>query len=58
MSYVATNVYSTSVTTENLSRHEMLAWVNDCLQASFTKIEDMHKGDAYCQLMDLLFPGA
>ena len=29
---MAVNVYSTSVTTENLSRHDMLHWVNDCLQ--------------------------
>jgi hypothetical protein len=29
---MAVNVYATSGTTENLSRHDMLAWVNDCLQ--------------------------
>ena len=29
---MAVNVYATSGTTENLSRHDMLAWVNDCIQ--------------------------
>ncbi|VDK49080.1 unnamed protein product [Anisakis simplex] len=52
------NVYATSATTENLSRHEMLMWVNDCLQSNFGKIEDMHTGAAYCQFTDFLFPGS
>ncbi|VDN23904.1 unnamed protein product [Gongylonema pulchrum] len=66
------NVYTTSATTDNLSRHEMLMWVNDCLQSNFAKIEDMHTGAAYCQRVfyggcrvivfllqftDFLFPG-
>jgi len=55
---MAVNVYSTSATTENLSRHEMLTWVNDCLQTNFSKIEDMCTGSAYCNFMDMLFPGA
>uniref|UniRef100_T1GWD4 Calponin-homology (CH) domain-containing protein n=1 Tax=Megaselia scalaris TaxID=36166 RepID=T1GWD4_MEGSC len=55
---MAVNVYSTNVTTENLSRHDMLAWVNDCLQASFSKIEELCTGAAYCQFMDMLFPGS
>ncbi|NXF41689.1 MARE3 protein, partial [Nyctibius bracteatus] len=82
---MAVNVYSTSVTSENLSRHDMLAWVNDSLQLSYTKIEQLcsggrrggtwRRGDtvagcrqppltcgpgagaAYCQFMDMLFPG-
>lgn len=33
-------------------------WVNDCLQANFAKIEEMHTGAAYCQFTDFLFPGA
>lgn len=41
---MAINVYSTNVTTENLSRHDMLSWVNDCLQSSFTKIEELCTG--------------
>ncbi|KAL4623972.1 microtubule-associated protein RP/EB family member 3-like isoform X1 [Arapaima gigas] len=54
---MAVNVYSTSVTIENLSRHDMLAWVNDSLQLSYTKIEQLCSGAAYCQFMDMLFPG-
>ncbi|XP_019866808.1 microtubule-associated protein RP/EB family member 1 isoform X3 [Aethina tumida] len=55
---MAVNVYSTNVTTENLSRHDMLAWVNECLQSSFAKIEELCSGAAYCQFMDMLFPGS
>jgi RP/EB family microtubule-associated protein len=54
---MAVNVYATSSTTENLSRHEMLEWVNDCLQTQFSKIEQLHSGAAYCLYMDVLFPG-
>ncbi|KAL7075909.1 hypothetical protein ACQ4LE_004605 [Meloidogyne hapla] len=50
------NVYSTSVTSENVSRFELLAWVNNCLQSNLTKIEEMASGAAYCQLTDFLFP--
>ena len=35
----------------------MLAWVNDCLMSNLTKIEEMCTGAAYCQFMDMLFPG-
>ncbi|XP_051974342.1 microtubule-associated protein RP/EB family member 3b isoform X1 [Xyrauchen texanus] len=55
---MAVNVYSTSMTIENLSRHEMLAWVNDSLHLSYTKIEQLCSGAAYCQFMDMLFPGS
>jgi Microtubule-binding protein involved in cell cycle control len=54
---MAINVYSTNVTSENLSRHDMLHWVNDTLQSSFGKIEELCSGAAYCQFMDMLFPG-
>ncbi|XP_021330664.2 microtubule-associated protein RP/EB family member 3b isoform X1 [Danio rerio] len=54
---MAVNVYSTSMTIENLSRHDMLAWVNDSLQLTYTKIEQLCSGVAYCQFMDMLFPG-
>lgn len=53
---MAINVYSTNVTLDNLSRHDMLAWVNDTLTANFTKIEELCSGAAYCQFMDMLFP--
>ncbi|XP_070140791.1 microtubule-associated protein RP/EB family member 1-like isoform X2 [Drosophila kikkawai] len=55
---MAVNVHSTNVTTENLSRHEMLAWVNDCLQSDFSKVEELCTGAAYCQFMDMLFPSS
>lgn len=55
---MAVNVYNTSVTNENLSRHEMLAWVNDCLQTRYAKVEELCSGAAYCQFMDMLFPGS
>ncbi|XP_058628141.1 microtubule-associated protein RP/EB family member 3b isoform X2 [Onychostoma macrolepis] len=54
---MAVNVYSTSMTIENLSRHDMLAWVNDSLQLTYTKIEQLCSGAAYCHFMDMLFPG-
>lgn len=38
------NVYSTSMTADNLSRHDMLAWVNDSLQLTYTKIEQLCSG--------------
>ncbi|KAI6241370.1 Microtubule-associated protein RP/EB family member 3 [Aphelenchoides fujianensis] len=59
---VISNVYATSATTENMSRNELLAWVNDCLQSEFTKIEQLHTGAGkcllfrYCQFTDFLFP--
>lgn len=55
--YKCNNVYATSATSENLSRHEMLNWVNDSLQAEYKKIEELANGAAYAQFMDLLFPG-
>lgn len=44
---MAVNVYSTSVTSENLSRHDMLAWVNDSLQLNYTKIEQLCSGETW-----------
>ena len=41
---MAVNVYSTSATAENLSRHEMLAWINESLQTSFQKVEQLCTG--------------
>jgi len=55
---MAVNVYATSGTTENLSRHDMLHWVNDSIQAKFAKIEELCTGAVYCQFMDMLFPGS
>uniref|UniRef100_A0ABM5G4X8 Microtubule-associated protein RP/EB family member 1 isoform X2 n=1 Tax=Pogona vitticeps TaxID=103695 RepID=A0ABM5G4X8_9SAUR len=55
---MAVNVYSTSVTSDNLSRHDMLAWINESLGLNLTKIEQLCSGAAYCQFMDMLFPGS
>ena len=57
---MAINVYATpaSPTTENLSRHDMLAWVNDSLSTKYSKIEELCTGAIYCQFMDMLFPGS
>ena len=54
---MAVNVYATSASTENLSRHDMLAWVNDSLNTRYVKIEEFCTGAIYCQFMDMLFPG-
>eukprot|EP00111_Clytia_hemisphaerica_P023667 TCONS_00069759-protein len=52
---MAVNVFNTGATSDNLSRHEMLTWINDSLQSNFTKIEQMASGAAYCQFLDMLF---
>ncbi|KAM9429815.1 microtubule-associated protein RP/EB family member 1-like isoform 1-T2 [Salvelinus alpinus] len=54
---MAVNVYSTSVTGDNLSRHDMLSWINESVQMNYSKIEQLCSGAAYCQFMDMLFPG-
>jgi RP/EB family microtubule-associated protein len=56
--FACVNVYATSATTENLSRHDMLNWVNECLQSTYKKIEELCSGAAYAQFMDLLFPNS
>jgi hypothetical protein len=40
----AVNVYHTSVTTDNLSRNDILQWINTALEANFVKIEDLSSG--------------
>ncbi|XP_043971511.1 microtubule-associated protein RP/EB family member 1b [Gambusia affinis] len=55
---MAVNVYATSVTSDNMSRHDMLMWINESLQMNLTKIEMLCTGAAYCQFMDMLFPGS
>ncbi|XP_033737640.1 microtubule-associated protein RP/EB family member 3-like isoform X2 [Pecten maximus] len=54
---MAVNVFSTSATSDNLSRHDMLSWVNDNLQTNYAKVEELCSGSVYCQFMDMLFPG-
>lgn len=55
---MAVNVYNTSVTTDNLSRHDIIAWINDSLKTNLTKIEELCTGGVYCQFMDMMFPGS
>ena len=43
--------------TDNLSRHDIINWVNNSLQASYKKVEQLCSGVAYCQFMYMLFPG-
>jgi microtubule-associated protein, RP/EB family len=43
--------------TETPSRHEMLNWVNDCLNLSYIGVEKLCTGEAYCLLVHKLFPG-
>ncbi|CAG8730619.1 3795_t:CDS:2 [Acaulospora morrowiae] len=37
------------------SRTELLAWLNDLLQISYTKVEQCGTGAAYCQILDSIF---
>ncbi|XP_041358474.1 microtubule-associated protein RP/EB family member 3-like isoform X2 [Gigantopelta aegis] len=55
---MAVNVYSTNATQDNLSRHDILSWVNDSMHTQYQKIEELCTGAAYCQFMDMLFPGS
>jgi len=52
------NVHSTNNQSDNLSRQDMLAWINDSLQTNYSKIEELCSGAAYCQFMDMIFPGS
>ncbi|XP_033644594.1 microtubule-associated protein RP/EB family member 1-like isoform X6 [Asterias rubens] len=52
------NVYSSSQTTDNMSRNVMLQWVNTSIVLNYSKIEELCTGAAYAQFLDLLFPDA
>jgi RP/EB family microtubule-associated protein len=41
----AVNVYHTSVTSDNLSRNDILSWINTALDASYAKVEDLCTGN-------------
>lgn len=43
-SYQCVNVYQTSATSENMSRHDMLNWVNESLDADYKKVEELCSG--------------
>ncbi|EKX31904.1 hypothetical protein GUITHDRAFT_61115, partial [Guillardia theta CCMP2712] len=40
-----------------VGRSELLAWLNELLQISYTKVEQCANGAAYCQIMDAIYPG-
>lgn len=40
-----------------LSRGELLIWLNGLLKLSVTKIEQLGSGAVYCQLLDMIYPG-
>ncbi|XP_030382496.1 microtubule-associated protein RP/EB family member 1-like [Scaptodrosophila lebanonensis] len=42
----------------NLSRSELIDWLNGRLMSYYTEVEELADGAAYCQLMDMLFPQA
>ena len=41
---MAVNVFNTSSTADNLSRQDLLQWINGSLQLSYVKIEEMCSG--------------
>ncbi|CAG5112158.1 Oidioi.mRNA.OKI2018_I69.chr2.g6401.t1.cds [Oikopleura dioica] len=55
---MAVNVALTSATSDNLSRHDMISWINTSLSLQHKKIEELCSGAVYCQFMDMLFPGS
>lgn len=38
-------------------KSELMAWVNNLLYINITKVEQMASGAAYCQIMDVMYPG-
>lgn len=48
-SYQCVNVFQSALTGDNLSRHEMLNWVNESLEADYRKVEELCSG----KLIDL-----
>lgn len=41
---MAVNVFNTGCTTENLSRNELMDWVNGSLQTNYNSIEQLGSG--------------
>lgn len=50
---MAVNVYSTSITQETMSRHDITAWVNDILCLNYTKVEQLSSGENENYLISL-----
>lgn len=40
-----------------VSKSELLSWANNLLSLNLTKVEQMASGAAYCQLIDIMYPG-
>lgn len=41
-----------------VSKNELISWVNELLQIHISKVEHMASGAAYCQIMDIMYPGS
>lgn len=41
---------------KNLGRLELLAWINESVEADYPKIELCSDGIAYCQILDAIHP--
>ncbi len=52
---MAVNVYSTSVTSDNLSRHDLLNWINDTLKTNMVKVEELCTGQRPLTLLFISF---
>ena len=44
-------------TTTVYSRGELLDWVNSLLDLHYTQVEELSNGAAFCQILDVLYPG-
>eukprot|EP00127_Corallochytrium_limacisporum_P007146 Clim_evm19s243 gene=Clim_evmTU19s243 len=54
---MAQNVYTTQNVSVTMSRHELLAWINNTVGGNYGKVEDLASGAAYCQMLEIMFPG-
>jgi len=50
---MAVNVYSTSITQETMSRHDIIAWVNDILALNYTKVEQLCSGKKILHVLQM-----
>lgn len=50
----AVNVLHTAVSTGNVSRHEMLEWINSTLHFNYTKVEQMCSGEKLSSLPEIM----
>ncbi|XP_046372395.2 microtubule-associated protein RP/EB family member 1-like isoform X1 [Haliotis rufescens] len=52
---MAVNVFITNTNVSNISRNDILDWVNNSLKVNYTKVEQLGTGAAYCQLMHMMW---